>query len=73
VSITKVACRNDNNDGVVNYTLAPGGDFDEVFVEARSTQFGSYDSTFIVGAIATCPSTNPACKAPGAIPANDCP
>jgi hypothetical protein len=73
VTITKTACRNDNNDGVVNYTLAPGGDFDEVVVEARTTQFSTYDSTLVIGAIATCPSSNAACAAPGAIAANDCP
>lgn len=73
VRITKTACRNDNNDGVVNYTVNPGGDFDEVYVEARSTQGDNFNSAFLVGAIATCPSTNSACKAPGALPANDCP
>jgi len=73
VRITKTACRSDSNDGVVNYTLNPGGDFDEVFVEPRSTQFGSFDSTLLVGSIATCPSTNAACTAPGALPANDSP
>lgn len=73
VNITKTACRDDNNDGVVNFTLNPGGDFDEVFIEPRSTQFFNYDSTLIVGAIATCPSTNSSCAAPGAIAANDCP
>jgi len=72
VNITKTACRNDNNDGVVNFTLNPGGDFDEVFVEPRSTQFGNYDSTLIVGAIAVC-SSNSSCRAPESVAANDCP
>jgi hypothetical protein len=73
VSISKVACRDDNNDGVVNYTLNPTGDFTQVYVETRTTQWGTYDSTLIVGALATCPSSNPTCTAPGAVPANDCP
>jgi hypothetical protein len=73
VSTTRTACRNDNNDGVVNFTINPGGEFAEVVVEPRSTQFGNFDSTLVVGAIATCPSTNSACAAPGALPANDCP
>ncbi len=73
VNITKTSCRYDNNDGVVNFTLNPGGDFDEVFIEPRSTQWGSFDTTLIVGAIATCPSTNSSCAAPGAVATNDCP
>ena len=71
VRVTKVACR--SGDNRVNFTINPGGDFDEVTVEPRLTQLFNFNSTLIVAAIATCPSTNPTCAAPGAIASEDCP
>jgi len=71
VRVTKIACR--TGDGRVNFTINPGGNFDEVTIEPRLTEFFNYNSTLIVAAIATCPSTNPTCAAPGAVPSEDCP
>jgi type II secretory pathway pseudopilin PulG len=71
VRVTKRACR--SGDGRVNYTINPGGNFGEVTIEARLTENFNYNSTLVVAAIATCPSTNSACSAPGAIPSEDCP
>jgi hypothetical protein len=71
VRVTKMACRSGN--GRVNFTVNPGGDFSEVDIEPRLTQGFSYYSTFLVADIAICPSPNPACQAPSAIPAEDCP
>ncbi|MBK8322621.1 MAG: hypothetical protein IPL06_07705 [Betaproteobacteria bacterium] len=71
IRVTKTACR--NGDGRVNFTLNPGGDFTEVTIEPRLTASFNYDSTLNVQAIAACPSSNPSCKAPGAIAGEDCP
>jgi hypothetical protein len=71
VRVTKMACRAGN--GRVNFTVNPGGDFSEVAIEPRLTQGLNYFSTFVVADVALCPSSNPACQAPSAIPAEDCP
>lgn len=71
VRITKVSCRAGN--GRVNFTLNPGGDFSEVNIEPRLTQGFNFYSTFVIADIALCPSSNPACTTPGAVPAEDCP
>jgi len=71
VRVTKMACR--SGDGRVNFTINPGGNFDEVTIEPRLTEYFNYNSTLIVAAIATCPSTNATCTAPGAIASEDCP
>ncbi|MBL0142720.1 MAG: hypothetical protein IPP91_11620 [Betaproteobacteria bacterium] len=71
IRITKIACR--TGDGRANFTINPGGDFDQVTIEPRLTQFFNFSSTLNVSAIATCPSTNAACAAPGAIASEDCP
>lgn len=71
VRVTKVACR--TGDGRVNFTINPGGDFDQVTIEPRLTEYFNFNSTLIVAAIATCPSTNPTCDAPGAIASENCP
>ncbi|MCW5592774.1 MAG: hypothetical protein KIS74_11800 [Burkholderiales bacterium] len=71
VRVTKMSCR--SGDGRVNFTLNPGGDFSEVYIEPRLTQFFNYYSNFVIADIALCPSSNPSCSAPGAIPGENCP
>lgn len=71
VQITKTACR--AGAVLANFTLNPGGNFDEVFVEARTTSGGADFSRFLIKSIATCPSANPACQAPGAAAGDNCP
>lgn len=71
VRVTKMSCRSGN--GRVNFTVTPGGDFTQVSIEPRLTQFFNFYSDFLVADIAQCPSSNPSCRAPGSIPSEDCP
>lgn len=70
VQIPRTACRTGNV--LANFTLNPGGDFTDVYVEARDTTSG-VASQFLIGAIRNCPSDTPTCTAPGAVAANNCP
>ncbi|MCM2327984.1 MAG: hypothetical protein NDI88_08855, partial [Lysobacter sp.] len=71
VQISRTACR--NGDVLANFTLNPGGDFTQVYVEARDTTSGVTSSQFLIGAIRSCPTDTPTCTAPGAVAANNCP
>jgi len=70
-SISRTACR--TGDVLANFTLNPGGNFTDVYVESRDTAMGVTTSQFLVGAITSCPDGSPSCAAPGAIAANNCP
>jgi hypothetical protein len=54
-----------------NFTLDPGVLFDKV--EVRPVVNGGNDSTLLVGSVGFCQPGQPTCKAPGTIPADDCP
>lgn len=71
VNVTRTACRSGNV--LANFTVNPGGDFTDVYVESRDTATGVTSSQFLVGAIRSCPDGSPACTAPGAVAANNCP
>lgn len=70
-SVTRAACRTGNV--LANFTLNPGGDFTDVYVESLDTASGATSSQFLVGAIRSCPDGFPGCTAPGAVSANNCP
>jgi type II secretory pathway pseudopilin PulG len=70
-ALSKTACN--VSTGIANFTLSPGVDFDKVTLQALTTNVWGSSSNFLVGAIATCPLSSPACNAPGAVPTNNCP